>query len=242
MNRYRIVSKQKSGFLKPAEIESAASVLLAAYSRRFKVTLAPPVPVDEILESHLGLDLRIDNLLRLTGKRNVLGATWVRQQRVGIDESLDPSLYPAMTGRYRFTLAHEVGHWELHRHLYSNQEGLFTAETQPSIICRSDDKLDPKEWQANQFAGYLLMPHAMVVQAWQDRRGNLEPYDAANEIAELSDRWSLKDAETPTVEIARELAQQFSVSGQAMQIRLVGMGLIATGKSQPSLFCVEPAG
>jgi len=38
------------------------------------------------------------------------------------------------------------------------------------------------------------------------------------------------------VEIARTLARQFRVSGQAMQIRLIGLGLIKTEKPAPDLF------
>jgi len=233
---------RKGGFLSAVKIESTALRLLAVYAQRFKVSLAPPVPVDEILESHLGLDLFIDDMCRLTGKTKVLGATWVKQQRVGIDASLDPSVYSGMEGRYRFTLGHEVGHWELHRHRYQVNEDqglLFNAETKPSIICRAEGKFDPIEWQANQFAGYLLMPRDMVIGAWQTRRGNLEPYCAADEIADLSARWSLGENETPVVEIARRLAEEFIVSGRAMQIRLIGMNLIATSNPHPCLFSGE---
>lgn len=244
MTGYPIRAGRKVEFLKRVDIESAALRLLTAYGKRFEAVLAPPIPVDEILESHLELDLRFDNLPRLLTEPRALGATWVGQRRVRIDESLDPSVYPAMEGRYRFTLSHEVGHWELHRHLYpslKDQGLLFGAVEQPSVICRAGEGFDPMEWQANQFAGYLLMPRDMVVQAWQARRGDLDPYVAADEMADLSVRWSLGENETPTVEIARHLAQEFTVSGQAMQIRLIGMGLIVTSKAQPSLFSGEQA-
>jgi hypothetical protein len=239
VTRYPIGGRRRVPFVRPVEIESAAQRLLTAYAERFKVALAPPIPVDEILESHLELDLRFDNLPRLLTEPRALGATWVVQRRVRIDESLDPSVYPAMEGRYRFTLSHEVGHWELHRHLYlglKDQGLLFGGLEQPSVICRAGERFDPQEWQANQFAGYLLMPRDMVIHAWQARRGDLEPYVAADEMADLSVRWSLGENETPTVEIARDLAREFTVSGQAMQIRLIGMGLIVTSKAQPSLF------
>ena len=244
MIHHRRGGKGKAPFVKPAEIESAALRLLTGYAERFKVALAPPVPVDEILESHLELDLRLENLPRLLGKPRVLGATWVTKRRVGVDVSLDPSVYPAMEGRYRFTLSHEIGHWELHRHLYLVHEGqgsLFVAEEKPSVICRAGEKFDPQEWQANQFAAHLLMPRDMIVQAWQARRGELDPYVAADEIADLSARWCLGEDETPTIEIARDLAREFNVSGQAMQIQLIRMGLIVTSKAQPTLFSGEHA-
>jgi Zn-dependent peptidase ImmA (M78 family) len=62
---------------------------------------------------------------------------------------------------------------------------------------------------------------------------------AAEEIRELSIKWGL-DAKSqptvPTVDFAREMAQEFNVSGQAMQIRLTGLGLIKTEKPEPGLF------
>jgi hypothetical protein len=79
----------------------------------------------------------------------------------------------------------------------------------------------------------------MIIQAWQARRGEPDPYVAADEIADLSARWCLGEDETPTVEIARDLAREFNVSGRSMQIRLVRMGLIVTSKAQPSLFFGE---
>ena len=92
------------------------------------------------------------------------------------------------------------------------------------------------EWQADCFTGFFLMPKEMVQTAWKSRVGNLEPYVAAEEIADLSARWGLAEDERPTVEIARELAREFKVSGQAMQIRLVGLGLIQVKVPAPGLF------
>lgn len=58
--------------------------------------------------------------------------------------------YPALPGRERFTVAHELGHYLLHR---------GQAE---SFRCATDDVVDrvlkQREWEANEFASYLLMP------------------------------------------------------------------------------------
>jgi Zn-dependent peptidase ImmA (M78 family) len=92
------------------------------------------------------------------------------------------------------------------------------------------------EWQADTFAGYLLMPKEMVFEKWREVQGDLDPYVAIDEIADLSARWGLAEDETPTVSAARDLAQHFRVSGQAMQIRLVGLSLILTEPPEPGLF------
>jgi hypothetical protein len=232
-------------YLKESAIETAAGSLLSAYNNRFGGADEPPVPVDEIADSFLNLDLRIGNLPELLGRSGVLGATWVREGRVRIDESLDPSVYPAREGRYRFTVAHELGHWELHRPLVlarDVQGDLFAAADEADesvIVCRTSSN-EPQEWQANTFAGYLLMPKDMVLRAWRAVAGSEEPYTAVQEISVLSARWSLAEDRTPTVALAREMAGVFNVSGQAMQIRLVALGLIRVRDTGPELFASGP--
>ncbi len=229
----------KVDFLPKQRIERAALSLLGEYGAKFGVIDGPPIPAEGILESHLQLNLGFDDLSVRLGAADVLGATWVLTREVLVDESLDPSVYPQKEGRYRFTVAHEVGHWELHRHPFlqnASQNQLFESPSKPSIVCRSRSTKDQMEWQADQFAGYLLMPREMVHSAWRARFGSLEPYVAAGEIADLSARWGLGEDEHPTVQVAKELAREFEVSGQAMQIRLVGLGLILTKPPQPDLF------
>jgi Zn-dependent peptidase ImmA (M78 family) len=138
-----------------------------------------------------------------------------------------------------FTVAHELGHWELHRHLFPasyGQRGLFSEKNAPTIVCRTSSRKDPMEWQADCFAGYLLMPQEMVLAAWKAARGALEPYVAVQEIADKLAKWGLVEDRQPTVDIARQLAAEFDVSGQAMQIRLIGLGLIQMSQRQPKLF------
>jgi hypothetical protein len=55
--------------------------------------------------------------------------------------------------RTRFAIAHEIGHWELHK---TSQAFVCTSET------LRDYKTDPMEAEANFFASELLMPAAMV--------------------------------------------------------------------------------
>lgn len=229
----------KVQFLPKVTIERASQDLLYRYHEKFNSEGRLPVPVEEILESYLGLDLEFGDLYKRLGITDVLGATWIKDRRVVVDESLDPTEDSSKEGRYRFTIAHELGHWELHRHLFEEIPGqgvLFQEDSPPSIVCRSKSKKDPMEWQADTFAGYLLMPKEMVFEMWESIYGTREPYIAVEEMAELSALWELSDDRQPTVSIARDLARTFQVSGQAMQIRLIDMGLVKTEKPSPNLF------
>jgi len=226
-------------FLRESAIEDETLCLLADYGRRYGTVVAPPVPVEGMLESLLELDVDFDDLPALLGMSDVLGATWFEDKRVVVDMSIDPTVDASKEGRYHFTLAHEIAHWRLHRHLFARnpaQGSLFGDKAEPSIVCGARSRREPAEWQADRFAGFLLMPKAMVSQAWRTRRDGLEPYVAKEEIADLSARWGLAEDKRPTVEIARDMAREFNVSGQAMQIRLIGLGLIMTETPRPDLF------
>ena len=45
----------KTPYMRTEDIEAATLGLLADYGRKYKPVLAPPVPVEEILEGHLEL-------------------------------------------------------------------------------------------------------------------------------------------------------------------------------------------
>ena len=71
------------------------------------------------------------------GSRTLVVALWVNERRVEIDQRFDPHANPKMLGRYHFTLAHEAGHWRLHRRLFqrkANQPIAFTRERPASRI------------------------------------------------------------------------------------------------------------
>jgi hypothetical protein len=154
----------KVPFLQPAELDHAANELLHRYGEWRQEPAVPPIDVDEIVEGYLGLVLEVVDLKGQLGMHDVLGATWFSEHRVCIDRTLE-----AKQGRFAFTVAHEIGHWELHRPLFELEKlvlPLFPsragAAAGPAIVCRSKDRKAPAEWQADQFAARLLMPARAV--------------------------------------------------------------------------------
>ena len=231
-------SSAKLRFMKPHEFDEEAALLLAQYQQKSGPLNGPPVPVDDIVELHLGLRLEFNDMQKLFGVRDIHGALWVNERRVGIDSRLDPERNPSMLGRYRFTLAHEAGHWQLHRHLFkrwANQLSLLPEDAErPEYICRSSDN-DPLEFQANSFASCLLMPKHMVLQAWQAAHGSLDPVfleDLRSSVLAVNCDGS--DGEL-FESVALPLAEKFEVSGEAMRIRLEVLGLLKR-KKEATLF------
>jgi hypothetical protein len=65
-------------FLSEQEMEQEAQTLLDAYCHKQGRPFQIPVPVDDILETHLGLSLDLDDLQKMLGIPDVLGALCTR--------------------------------------------------------------------------------------------------------------------------------------------------------------------
>lgn len=207
----------KVEYLLADEIETAAIATLNSYGRRFGEVWTPPVPVEEILECDLDLDFGLEDLKEDFGA-DTLGALWAGERRVRVDVSLDPTLFPEKEGRYRFTVGHEICHWQLHRHRFLaevDQGSLFDASSEPSVVCRTGSGKPPIEWQADAFSARLLMPAEMLTRIWAEAKGG---HVSASRTARRQD---------PTGVMVARMARVFEVSAQAMRIRLIELGLIA---------------
>ena len=169
----------KVAYVPDEVIEKDAQALLADYARARGITIDAPVPIDDIIEKHLKLRIEFDDTHRLFGvprsgigfDPDILGAIFFDQKRIVIDESLDPDTNPAKEGRYRYTAAHEVGHWQLHRALFgkdSAQTSLLEPNAAPSVVCRSSQEKERIEFQADLYASCLLMPRKLVFAAWDE--------------------------------------------------------------------------
>lgn len=220
-------------YLSKMQIKREVSILLSEYGEKYGPVVEPPVAVEDILELHLELTFELVDMQAMFGYGDVLGAIWMTEKTVRIDKSLDTRLFPHRKGRNRFTLSHEIGHWRLHRRYYTSdtaQAQFFGELGRPAFICRSTESSKPVEWQANYFAGHLLMPSTLLRAGWQQWRGNLNPVG----VVDLLKATPAGATETPDAVVARFLrpfADGFEVSGEAMRIRLEEVGLIVDDKA-----------
>jgi hypothetical protein len=221
-------NRQDVPYMSREDIEAEAALVLAEFGQTHDVA-APPIPVDDIVELHLGLTFELKDMHQLFGVGDVHGALWMDEALVGVDQSLDPKLFPAKLGRFRFTLAHEAGHWRLHKKYYMkdpSQAALFGELGKPAYICRSSEARKPVEWQADFFAANLLMPRPMMVSAWEGWRGDPKPV-ALPDICDPAVAKANGCGDDEVMEaFAEPLAQKFQVSGPAMRIRLEELGLL----------------
>lgn len=252
----------KVKYLTEDEIERDAKLLLAEYEDTAGEPIKLPVPVSDITTYHLALRLGFDDLHKilnrpmLNGQPDILGAIWVDKELVLIDRRLDPKSNPSMLGRYRFSVAHEVGHWRLHRSYVAkdpDQIALFETPTEPTVICRISQENESIEWQANFFAACLLMPRRRVHDEWKECLGRTRPLllsglrpngkvmmRAQSMIYEQGRNEAGAVDDALFEEVAKPIARRFCVSPQAMRLRLEKLGLLLRQAPQQASLTVDP--
>jgi len=212
-----------TAFLRKESLELQVRQLLSKYGEKHSPFVEPPVDVCAIAETFLGLRLDYMDLEKEYGK-GILGAINFEKKTVYINMALDPVENDGTEGRHNFTLAHEIGHWQLHRYEFLLPDNLKDRNSQLSILCRKAPGKEPREWQADQFASYLLMPKTMVQNAWRDRYGSR--LLSVGDVDAFKRGDDLKAAFKDDYLLVKDVAQLFSVSGHAMRIRLVDLGLV----------------
>jgi len=145
----------------------------------------PPVPVDRIAE-HYELDIR------LAPYEGDLSGALVRTDKeafIGVNSQHHPN-------RQRFTIAHELAHYFLHRGLRLHIDKNIWVNWRDA---ESSKAVQWEEIQANQFAAELLMPTAFLTRDI-NRSGRIDEH------------------------VIQFLARKYRVSPQAMDIRLNTLG------------------
>ena len=214
----------KVPWISKEEIAKKATDLLEDFQTMAGYMVKPPVPVEDIIERSLGLRLIYEDLEKVFGSKDVLGATYVESKVICINERL---FEHSSEGRLVFTCAHEAGHWVLHRRYVDAEEGDNSKDE--AIVCRPSDAKAPIEWQADYFAACLLMPEKEIREAFQRVCGP-EPFiinNVRNGVEEGTRSEEPFVEQWPFIAAAMCEAGGFSnVSKQAMIIRLQDLGLL----------------
>ncbi len=181
-----------------AVIEQAAWDLMNRCRRELGVNEIPlPVPVDLWVEHPVGLTLDITDLS--TFGDEVLGVAYVAEREVAVSQTLLSN-----PGRFRFTIAHEIGHLTLHTGI----EQLF-RETPDTVLGARTKTI---EREADAFAAALLMPRHLLereIRVVARSRGERTPHQLGD--ADCADVW--RDGILP------RLCEQFEVSWMAAVVR-----------------------
>ena len=213
----------KVPWLPKSGIEAIAADVLSGYEEMIGAPVAPPIPVEDVIERYLDLRIGFMDFKKTYGFHGVLGAIYVKDRLIYADNAL---LADHSEGRLNFTFAHEAGHWVLHRKFVTHAEDSRAERTE--IICRKKDAKKPAEWQADFFAACLLMPEKWIKSAFEKSMG-ARPLLLHNEQRSLSGFLYIEPFVCNWPIIARSIQNTggFSnVSKQAIIIRLQELGLV----------------
>lgn len=126
----------------------------------------------------------------------------------GVMESRSPN-------RYRFSLAHELGHIVLHREVFANIAFNSVREWKQQIQSMKETDRRWLEWQAHCFAGLMLVPKNPLV-------------DRLNEALEVTRESDIDIRKYPDIAkdyICNWIGKHFEVSSQVVEKRLDKDGL-----------------
>jgi len=214
----------KVPYLKKQAISDISSTVLTRYKEMVSGPVAPPIPVEDIIERYYGLQIDYIDFEKRHGLKDVYGATYVQKKLIAVSDDL---LSDKSDGRICFTFAHEAGHWELHRK-FVDVAGR-TESGMDAVFCRERDARAPIEWQADYFASCLLMPADDVKDAFISAFGTdcLKVYNEYRSYPTTPFHFDISADNWQFIAGAVIRAGGYSnVSKQAMIIRLQELGLI----------------
>lgn len=200
-------------YYRPQALDTIARMCVCESSESYTCTVSKQaVPIEKIIENQYGLTIEY---LYLTNDGRELGrmicadgyTTYfnrdakeyaimhVNSGTILIDASLLEQ--NVNEGRLRFTLAHELAHWLIHKKLYEDT-------CYSNFLDETDINENAIEWQANYLATAILMPSGKIKNSFH----------------------ALRPVCNDQTDLISKMANIFEVSKQAMELRLKSMSLI----------------
>jgi len=197
-------------FLDDDELERRA----VAFLRRYKRDATIPVPIEELTENDLGICPRpIRGWEERTGS---IGSLPYDMNEIIVDDDV----YSHHLTRYRFTLAHELAHWELHGDYIRKEFPESEHDWKRRLLSRHPKVSTRIETQANRMAGFMLVPRQELKHAWGEaQRFAWKRGYAIDEMDEFG-----------LSQLASLVAREFLVSGQVVEIALSRYHMIQFGR------------
>lgn len=181
-----------------------------------------PIPIQQIMENYLNLELLFGDPVEYGLSSDVLGAIYFDERIVLVNKYLSED--DSLEGRLNFTLGHETGHAQLHHGVvdpmaYIRPRLLSQRSIGRYILCRLGDH-GPVEKQADIYSACILMPRLHV-------------QETVKQVAAEQGTWLEADryiySASDEKRFVGALADRFRVSRSAMKRRLRELDLAVEG-------------
>lgn len=183
-----------------SDIRQRAQTFLAQYHPSLEL----PVPIEEIVDVKMGIN--IFPFPRLYKDHGLNGFLSRDRTTIYVDELQ----YDQFNEKYRFTLAHELGHYVLHKSCYENLPFDSPDEYVKWRLSITAEDISWFETHGDWFAGHVLVPAnrleeicLKIVSKYQDKFSKFETIP--------DDIWSY---------ISNEVATYFEVNPPVVEIRI----------------------
>lgn len=174
------------------------------FLQRYHPSRSLPVPIEEIIDLQLQLDI-----VPMPNLRSSFDCeAFITSDMTAI--YVDGYTYENIPTRYRFSLAHEIAHAVLHQSIYRNLQICDLASWKISQVGMDEEAYGWLEWQAYAFASLMLVPEVEL---------GVQFAEAVRKIEEVGRKAeSLSEPELRMV--CGYIARQFDVSTQVVEKRL----------------------
>lgn len=202
----------KAPFIRIEDIKKAAD----AFRKRYWPQKTIPVDIFQIVEFELGLEIRPIGNLKEAGDVDAL--LLGNLKTIVVDQN--DFLSERAQNRLRFSIAHEIGHLELHRDTFQNIAYSSIEEWITFFQQIPEEQYSWIEQHAYEFAGRLLVPREKLIEKLESavaliRRAGFDTWDASGDSARQY--------------VAHGIARYFEVSDQVIEKRLIRENLWPPG-------------
>jgi len=167
-----------------------------------------PVNVEAIVEFKLKLDIEPEHgLMQSTDME-----AYLRSDLTGIIVDHDHYMDEKFAKRMRFSFAHELGHFFLHKDFYSKVIFESAEEWREILLGLPEPDYTYFEYQANEFAGRLLVPRKALIHEIGTAMETLKRNNLLEHIK--SDSYAVLSA------ISTRIGKTFGVSSEVIEKRV----------------------
>lgn len=184
-----------------------------------------PVDSENIVE--FGLRLDIEPIRGLFTAFEI--DAWLKFDFTGIIVDTERYLNDRFNNRLRFSFAHELGHFFLHRYLLKDLNFSSPQQWKEFILNMPEKEYKWFEWQANEFAGCLVVPLSDLKIHLFQACEKLKQDDAFLQILP-------KDPDLVLSSISPSLCRPFGISEEVIETRVQREGLWPPKIHFPDLF------
>ncbi|MBM3284722.1 MAG: ImmA/IrrE family metallo-endopeptidase [Candidatus Aminicenantes bacterium] len=191
--------------------------LTLSFLKKFRMDQNIPVEIEELLECKLK-----KNICPIPGLLDTYEIDgWTSNDLTTI--YVDEFIYKSRETRYRFTLAHELGHIVLHKDIYETQR--ISSVEEWRSFCKEVDETSYAwlESQAYNFAGLILVPSVHLEGHFQKILNKFRPrFEAASRKRLTKDKYIDYFIDISSI----QLSSIFNVSQDVIEKRLIKDSLI----------------